>query len=540
MNTSPNLPPEQQQPGSQPSGLSNRNMTLLALLLIAIAGGLGYWWYSTLEWEEKEIDLGYSKEALQNDFLAAEILLRNHGVQATTVKNLSLLDAHRWRNIALGHNDTLVLINANKTLTQERYDRLYEWVENGGTLITSTRNPFVGTHTGEEDLLLRDFGITPPEEETIDEATELLEKIIDKKEKSDKKTGAPKTDEAASSQKPEKDSTDAVADADAESTNKSDTQKTAAKKAKEKPENYYRCKLGSSPTEIKFADETKPLLFDFSRQEAFTYHPYSDENDREENSSDESSDEESSGDDRDLEDEIPAVAETAATGNLERAQGEAAIQTTVENSGNADETLADESQTTHLVYFEVGAGSIAVTSDNFIWSNRRIDCHDHAYALWSMVNPDGRVWFLINQDAPSLAAIIWNHAKYAVLAAVLALVLWLWAAGTRFGPIFVIPQQGRRSLAEHIHASAMLLWRKRQHPHLVKLLRTEISERLTQQRLAPQLHTAASEQQQIIFLQTLTGLTPAEIQHALFNSNLIHPQEFTKAIAHLQLIRKYL
>ncbi len=80
-------------------------------------------------------------------------------MQATTVKNLSLLDKHSWRNLKLGAQDTIVIINGYKTLTQERYDSLYEWVEAGGTLITSTQNPFIGTHTSEEDLLLNDFNI---------------------------------------------------------------------------------------------------------------------------------------------------------------------------------------------------------------------------------------------------------------------------------------------------------------------------------------------------------------------------------------------
>ncbi len=91
------------------------------------------------------------------------------------------------------------------------------------------------------------------------------------------------------------------------------------------------------------------------------------------------------------------------------------------------------------------------------------------------------MWFLINQDAPSLAAIVWRNAGYGVLAALLALVLWLWATSVRFGPVLVIEQSGRRNLAEHIYASAMLLWRNQQHPQLLKLLRKEILEHLNEQ-----------------------------------------------------------
>jgi hypothetical protein len=440
--------------------------------LISLVVLLGYWFYSQLEWEEKEIDLGYSKEAQRNNFLAAEIFLRKHGVQAITIKNLSPLDKQRWRNIELGDEDTLVLINANKTLTRERYDRLYEWVENGGTLVTSTQNPFVGSHTDEEDLLLSDFGIIPAKDYSASESPNLLENIADEFHKKEDSSELPEGD---------KENTPEINDSDINDkkfARKNDAQKASKKEEPERPENYYRCGLDEEPAKIDFADEQTPLRFDFTRQDPFIYH-----------------------DDEGIDN---------APGNDEEA---------------------------HLLYFEIGEGSITVTSDNYIWSNRRIDCHDHAYALWNLVNPNGRVWFLINQDAPSLAAIIWSSAKYAVLASVLALILWLWAKASRFGPLFNVGQQGRRSLAEHIHASAMLLWRKQQHPQLLKLLREEILERLEKQH--PQV-ISDSRIARIQLIQQLTGLKETDIQQALYTADVYQPQAFANAIANLQTIRKQL
>lgn len=445
-------------------------------LLIAVVALLGYWFYSQLEWEEKEIDLGYSKEARQNNFLAAEIFLRNQGVQAITVKNLGLLDKHRWRNIELGARDTLILINANKTLTQERYDRLYKWVEDGGTLVTSTQNPFVGAHTGEEDLLLSDFGITPAQDHYADESASLLENLVDELGE-DHTEDIPPADTHRNQSQNERN-----ADENKKSARNKGNNASPEKDETERPENYYRCNLEEAPAEIDFADEPAPLRFDFSREDPFIYR-YDD--------------------------------------------GDSAEQTPI---GNREEA--------HLLYFEIGAGSITVTSDNSIWSNRRIDCHDHAYALWRLVNPEGRVWFLINQDAPSLIAIIWSNAKYGVLASLLALVCWLWAKAARFGPLFNIEQQGRRSLAEHIQASAMLLWRKQQHPQLLILLRAEILERLEQQH--PQLTGKDTRSARIQLLQQLTGLKETDIHQALYADDVYQPQAFANAIATLQIIRKQL
>ncbi|PUA28865.1 MAG: hypothetical protein B0W54_10655 [Cellvibrio sp. 79] len=529
MTVSPNKKPE---PG-------NVKITLLVTLLATIVGALGYWWYTTLVWEEKEIDLGYSKEALQNEFLAAEIFLRKHGIQATTVKNLSLLTSHRWRNIELGRDDTLVLINANKTLDEDRYDSLYEWVESGGTLITSTQNPFIGTHTNEEDLLLSDFGITPAEEESK-EAKDLLDAIADeldeeKEDKPDNKENKEKTGTTTEKSSGEEKSVNEEKPAgeekptDEEKSKSADEQSKKAVKKDEpkKPENYYRCNLAEPPTDINFADETKPLHFDFSHEKPFTYH---------DNSSDEETGESVTSDDAIDDESTDATESPHNSEDIDEALNDEALndESAIAEASATDAAIAS-SKEAHLLFFEIGDGSVTITSDNYIWTNRRIDCHDHAYALWSLVNPNGRVWFLVNQDAPSLAAIIWTQAKYAVLAGLLALVFWLWASGSRFGPVFTVPQEGRRSLAEHIYASAMLLWRKQQHPQLLALLRAEIMEQLAQQMLPSE-----NAQQQIEYLHTLTGLSHSDIQHALFTSNLTHPQEFTRAIAHLQIIRKYL
>ena len=493
---------------------------LIISALAAVLAGLGYWWYTTLEWEETEIDLGYSKEARQNDFLAAEIFLRKQGVQATTVKNLSLLDKHSWRNLKLGAQDTIVIINGYKTLTQERYDSLYEWVDAGGTLITSTQNPFIGTHTSEEDLLLNDFNIELEPEETDTDTRDLLEKLADgfdeeSDESDDENSDTEKADDKQDTSL-EKSPTDNLEEKTLaeKSSDKKASKKNEKAKKDEKPENYYRCSMKETPTAIEFADEEKPLNFDFSRRSQFIYYDYiaHDDSDEDSENGETPTDEDLTVDD---EKDIESVAE----------------EETEEEDYHYDEKRE------HLLYFDIGEGSVTITSDNTIWANQRIDCHDHAYGLWRLVNPDGRVWFLINQDAPSLASILWRNASYGVIAGIIALVLWLWALSVRFGPVLVVEQSGRRSLAEHIYASAMLLWRKQQHPQLLNILRKEILERLDEQH--PNLDQASGEQR-LEFLHQLTGISQADIKQALFADGLHHPQEFAAAIAHLQTIRKQL
>ncbi|MEN0039117.1 MAG: DUF4350 domain-containing protein [Cellvibrio sp.] len=526
---------------SSSKNLSVRQRWLLLGAIALILIGAGYWWYTQLEWEEKEVDLGYSKEAIQNDFLAAEIFLRKHGIQATTVKNLSLLDKHSWRNIQLGAQDTIVIVNGYKTLSEDRYDSLYEWVEGGGTLITSTQNPFVGTHTSEEDVLLSDFNIELAPEEKDEDDRDALERLADDLEEA--VDGKSKPDDEEDSDDETTDSNDNRDETKESSANKTnsdsadkvekttDTTKSKNKKNKkkaeeEKPENYYRCSMAEPPVEITFAGEEKPLAFDFSNSRQFIYYDYAEPD--EEQDSDTPEDETSS-----EQDENPATETPEEDGSF-RESLEAAVASG-ESSDNENYQYRGKHE--NLLYFDIGDGSITITSDNHIWANHRIDCHDHAYGLWRLVNPEGRVWFLVNQDAPSLATIIWRNASYGVLAALLALVLWLWAKSLRFGPVLVIEQTGRRSLAEHIYASAMLLWRKQEHPQLLGLLRKEILDRLDDQH--PNL-AQATQDERALFLQELAGINAADIQKALYSIALRHPQDFAAAIAHLQTIRKQL
>lgn len=455
---------------SKPS--PRQRLLFMVMAIIAIAG-FAYWLSQNLRWEETETDQGYSSAAKKNPFLAAEIFLRKHGVQATTVKNLSLLDTHRWRNLTLQPNDTIILINANKTLTQDRYDRLYEWLAHGGTLITAPQNPYIGSHTREQDLLLQDFNITPGE-------TRFEQKQEFSAFDSDEKN----TDEQSASDDKQKNNDQADDEADEET----DESKKANEEADEKPENYYRCNLDEEPTEIEFADN-EFLQFDFSSESPFFY------------------------------------------------QDNSVSDSDISDSDESDSNQATNSKTEHMLSFTVDNGRLSITSDTGIWSNRRIDCHDHAYALWRITNHNGRVWFLINQDAPSLTALLWQNAPFGVLAAVLALLLWLWAKSQRFGPIFERKEIARRSLTEHIYASAMLLWRNQQHGYLLTRLRQQLIAHLLVQH--PQV-TVLDNTGRVTFLHELTGMNHDLIERTLYADDLQNPQDFADAIAHLQTIRKQL
>ena len=436
-----------------------RRLSTNKLLLLAIAAviiGLLYWASRYITWKEEEIDLGYSREALKDDFLAVKQFLAHQGVDSQSLRSFGMLDNMAWQGEQVGPQDTLVLLNAHKMLRGQRLDNLLAWVEQGGTVITTTYNPFIGAGGGTDPLLdhfsilVGDYEDTDTEEDndpTSDDADEEITEPDDQAEDV--------LDDEGSTTDPDNDDEE------------SDEEKL--------PDNHFRCSLYLEPQAVDFFDESEPLLIDYSGGVAFDY--YGDEPQG------------WSGDDRGL----------------------------------------------HLAQFEWGQGLVIINSDNEIWTNQRVDCHDHAYALWKLIDHDGKVWFLINQEAPSLWSLLWQSVPYGMLAALLALGLWLWAKAIRFGPILTRKTEGRRSLAEHIYASAMLLWRRQQHPYLVERLREEVRQLLHQH--YPQFNQW-SEQEQISHLQQLTSLSATELHRALFSNTLQHPQDFTLAVACLQTIRK--
>jgi hypothetical protein len=472
-----------------------KRILIVALAVILLIALVGYWFTTQFHWVEEEIDHGFSKAAMQNNFLAAKLFLQKQGVPVSVVKNQQLLEKGSWRNIELKPDDTIILVNAYKTLDEDRYYRLKDWVEAGGTLIASSQNPFVGSHTKENDLLLDDFGIeqAPKEVEEKGDFFEEISKDLKKKEKEleeekefeeklkekDRENQDGKENKEIQKEDQTEKSEEKLNEAVKDTTPEQLTQKK--KKAEIKKDYQRRCGKKKEAVTVDFVSEDKPLSFDFSRENAFIYYDYND----------------------------------------------------------VDEEDEPKERSEHILYFDWGEGAVTFLSDTHIWTNQRIDCHDHAYALWSLVNLNGRVWILVNQDAPSLSAIIWHKAPYGLLACILALILWLWSKSQILGPVFVQQILARRSLTEHLYATGVLLWRKLQSPQLLIVLRKDIMDVLEKHHLIPATsETDPSGQLRLDFLHELTGLSQEAIKHALFAEGIHEPQDLARVIAHLQIIRK--
>ncbi|TQV71357.1 DUF4350 domain-containing protein [Exilibacterium tricleocarpae] len=416
---------------------------IIATVTVAVLAGLAFWLWRSIEWKEEEVDRGLSEAARQNPMLAAERFLRSLGLAAESRRGFALLDQIHTDTSPIAATDNLILINAHRTLGEERLETLWQWVQNGGHLIVSTRNQFLGNSNPEQDLLLARLGIT-----LVDEAA-MREALADEpQEQRPNDPGRARGRSAAETDLPAP-----AATPDAEP--------------------------GCFPqtVEVIFDGEQQPLQADW-----YGGHSFVDGGDR-------------------------------ATGWINSQFG------------------------VKLLQFELEQGMITVTTDNGIWTNTDIDCHDHAYMLWLFAGDTSKTWFIINQDAPSLWSTLWRAAPYGMLFATLALLLWLWKQPVRFGPIRVQTQLDRRRFIEHSQANAAFLWRHRQQHTLIENLRNTINQQLRRRhRGYAQLSAGA----QLETLQRVTSLPLPLLERAMLGAVGTGEQEFQQLVAQLQKIRNCL
>jgi len=106
-----------------------------------------------------------------------------------------------------------------------------------------------------------------------------------------------------------------------------------------------------------------------------------------------------------------------------------------------------------------GEGMVTFLSGTNAWKNDYIACLDNAYFLRFLTGSTEQVWFLVNQDNPSLISLAWNNFPYFIVVLFIFIVLLVWHFGQRFGTIKPQKPLNRRQILEHIDASSLFLWR---------------------------------------------------------------------------------
>lgn len=193
----------------------------------------------------------------------------------------------------------------------------------------------------------------------------------------------------------------------------------------------------------------------------------------------------------------------------------------------------------YLVRLALGRGVITVLADADFLTNHSIAQNDHAAYLWRVAQLGAKrpVWLVYSDSMPPLHRWLMQHAWTALIAGTLCLLLWLWAASRRFGPLLAPEPLMRRRLLDHVEATGRFLWRAGQGEQLMKGARQALYRALE---LRHPAWAGISSQDLYQRLAELSGVPQEQIQIALLYTHLGSEHEFTKAIQTLERIRKSL
>ena len=185
-----------------------------------------------------------------------------------------------------------------------------------------------------------------------------------------------------------------------------------------------------------------------------------------------------------------------------------------------------------------GAGSVDVIADLDFLENDGLEDPQHAALARQLLQPNwaerGTFHLIYSADMPSLLDLLFRYAWRVLLAAALALLLWLWMRAERFGPLRSAAPPDRRSLLEHIQASGDHLYRYGRRATLYAAVHEAFMRRL---RRRDPFAAALEGPAQIDALVKRTGWPVAEVEAALRYPRPGDARDFVLRIAKLLHLR---
>jgi hypothetical protein len=191
-------------------------------------------------------------------------------------------------------------------------------------------------------------------------------------------------------------------------------------------------------------------------------------------------------------------------------------------------------QEVRILQLTRGAGRITIFATLRPFTNRALGHNDHAELLARLTASDsGEVWIVRYLEAPSLAQWLWTHAAEALVALGVFVLLWLWRAVLRFGPLHPSPVPDRKSLIEHVRALGRFYADQGLLPQLLQRVRADAQA--TFDRAVPELRGAEGSQR----LKEAARLTHIRARDLLaaFTRELRVSKDFTHSVRTLALLR---
>ena len=467
---------------------------LLVLITLALAALTLYLFFQMFERYEEEDDQGWSRKALRNPYLAAELYAREFGNEVTSIDSITKFDD-------IEGISTLFVAKSGQIVSKPRLDQLLTWVALGNDLIVAAQGgsdwysdkvlerlklelyatEYDGRPIFDENGNAIDYSDSPPSDKGNESDSLLLSEALREYNRI------------------------VEAEADAESDEK-----------KLSPEHRIRTyEDGVEPhqlTHLRFGGVDEGLRIEFLPDRAFDISSYS--RDDSSNNTD--------GSDSDSDGSADSDQNSSDDGLLY--------------------PLADNviymrggSQGVNFLQLRFGRGMVTLLSDGDVFTNENIDKFDHAFLWQVLAGRDNRMAILYATNMPSLLSIMLAFMPELLAAALLLFCLWLWYRSGRFGPINSLQVTTRRSLLEHLFARAFYFWRGGSYEQLLTPLRSELL--LHAGRVLPEFHHA-EEARRVALLAQASHQPEADVAQALQVSSSHTESSFIHQVTLLQRIRK--
>jgi hypothetical protein len=202
------------------------------------------------------------------------------------------------------------------------------------------------------------------------------------------------------------------------------------------------------------------------------------------------------------------------------------------------QSWANSADATHMLQLPYGEGLITVLTDADLWKTQAIGRYDNAWLLWYLTQ-DSSVTMVVRTFHDTLARLILRHFPLLLVTLTLLLVLALWRASLRSGPLRAPVATARRQLGEHLRASARFMRRRHGEQSLLRALQADILNRARVRHPGFE-NLVVTEQWQV--LARLTRQSTSLISQALRPrpAQRLSAAEFIRQVADLQTIRNAL
>jgi len=187
----------------------------------------------------------------------------------------------------------------------------------------------------------------------------------------------------------------------------------------------------------------------------------------------------------------------------------------------------------HFMQFYVGEGLFTVLSDGSIWESRSIDKVDHALLLLYLLGSNNKIVLLRGMQMPSILELLTRYVPELLFASMVWLLIWLLYKIKRFGPIREQNISVRRSLDEHIVASAGHIWRSKKGNKIIENIHTIIFHKIRRKNLG---FTALDKKQQVNWVSQHCILSEKEVVTALYTEEVASEEHLNKIVRLIQKI----